>query len=193
MPLGSRAQAQRLWRRGFIAPRPLGSSRNRDWTSVPCIARRILNCWSTRETRLSIFESSLICFLPPLRVSSPLRGPESSCFCSQPFCHVPLPLLQREHYRWSLYQLIFIKCPELIGFVVSPRSVRRAATRHVAGRAGLEQGRWVCLHPHSVTCIRASPFICPSAITGEPQALPMELTWILKKLHMQRCLVLGTQ
>ena len=66
--MGSRAQAQQSWRvRSVVAARGLyrvqpqqlwhmglalwhvGSSRTRDRTSVPCISRRILNHWTTRE------------------------------------------------------------------------------------------------------------------------------------------------
>ena len=71
-----------------------------------------------------------------------------------------------------------LRAPARYSQYLAPRAIDacREARVRVAGRAGLEHGRWVCLHPRSVTCIRASPFICPSAITGEPQALPMELT-----------------
>ena len=47
--VGSRAWAQQLWRTGLVAPRYVGSSWIRDQTSVPCIGRWILNCWTTRE------------------------------------------------------------------------------------------------------------------------------------------------
>ena len=33
----------------LVAPRHVGSSRTRDQTSIPCIARQILNHWTTRE------------------------------------------------------------------------------------------------------------------------------------------------
>ena len=33
----------------LVAPWHVGSSRTRDRTSIPCIARRILNSWTTRE------------------------------------------------------------------------------------------------------------------------------------------------
>ena len=42
--VGSRAQAQLLWH--------VGSSGTRDETGVPCIARQILNHWTTREAPL---------------------------------------------------------------------------------------------------------------------------------------------
>ena len=51
MAHGSRAQAQKLWRMGLVAPRNVGSSRTRAWTHVPCIGRRILNCCATREAQ----------------------------------------------------------------------------------------------------------------------------------------------
>ena len=46
---GSRAQAQKLWRMGLVAPRHVGSSRTRAPTHVPCIGRWILNHCTTRE------------------------------------------------------------------------------------------------------------------------------------------------
>ena len=48
---GSRAQAQQLQHMGLVAPRPVGSSRTRARTRVPCIGRRILNHCATREAR----------------------------------------------------------------------------------------------------------------------------------------------
>ena len=53
--VGSRAQAQQLWRMGLVAPWHLGSSRTRARTCVPCIGRRILNHCATREARLFVF------------------------------------------------------------------------------------------------------------------------------------------
>ena len=47
--MGSRAQAQSLWRTGLVAPRHMGSSRTRARIRVPCIGRRILNHCATRE------------------------------------------------------------------------------------------------------------------------------------------------
>ena len=47
--VGSRAQAQELWRMGLVAPRHVGSSRTRARTLVPSIGRRILNHCATRE------------------------------------------------------------------------------------------------------------------------------------------------
>ena len=47
--VGSRAQAQQLWRTGLVAPRHVGSSRTRARTHVPCIGRQILNHCTTRE------------------------------------------------------------------------------------------------------------------------------------------------
>ena len=41
--------AQQLWHTGLVAPRPVGSSRTRDRTCVPCIGRQILNHCATRE------------------------------------------------------------------------------------------------------------------------------------------------
>ena len=46
-----------IWKglKGIIVLWPIGSSRTRDWTSVPCIARLILNPWTTREARVVHF------------------------------------------------------------------------------------------------------------------------------------------
>ena len=41
--------AQQLWRTGLLALQHMGSSRTRDPTCVPCIGRRILNHWTTKE------------------------------------------------------------------------------------------------------------------------------------------------
>ena len=43
------AQAQRLWRSGTVAPQHVGSQFSGDQTHVPCIARQVLNHWTTRE------------------------------------------------------------------------------------------------------------------------------------------------
>ena len=46
---GSRVNAQKLWCIGLVAPWRVESSWTRDWTSVPCTSRQILNYWTTRE------------------------------------------------------------------------------------------------------------------------------------------------
>ena len=46
---GSRAQSQKLWHAGLVAPRHVGSSWIRDRTRVSCIGRWILHHWATRE------------------------------------------------------------------------------------------------------------------------------------------------
>ena len=46
---GSRALAQQFWCRGLVVPQHVGPSRTRDLRGVPCIARWILNHWTTRE------------------------------------------------------------------------------------------------------------------------------------------------
>ena len=53
--VGSRAQAQKLWRTGLVAPWHVGSSRTRARTCVPCIGRRILNHCATREIPIYLF------------------------------------------------------------------------------------------------------------------------------------------
>ena len=47
-------QAQELWLTGLAVPRHTVSSRTRDQTHVPCIGKRILNHWTTREAHSSI-------------------------------------------------------------------------------------------------------------------------------------------
>ena len=53
--MGSREQAQQLWRMGLVAPRHVGSSRTRAQTHVPCIGRRVLNYCATREAHFFFF------------------------------------------------------------------------------------------------------------------------------------------
>ena len=51
---------------GLVAPRHLrivGSSQTRDRTHVPCIGRRILNHWATREVPFPPFLKDEICSL----------------------------------------------------------------------------------------------------------------------------------
>ena len=48
---GCRAQVQVLWCICLIALQHVGSSQTRGWTYVPCIARWILNHWTTREVQ----------------------------------------------------------------------------------------------------------------------------------------------
>ena len=45
------AWAQWLWPTGLVAPQHVGSSWTRDRTHVPCIGRRILIHWATREAQ----------------------------------------------------------------------------------------------------------------------------------------------
>ena len=53
--VGSRAQAQQLWRTGLVAPLHVGYSQTRDRTCVPCIGRWILNHCATREVPGTLF------------------------------------------------------------------------------------------------------------------------------------------
>ena len=53
--VGSRAQAQQLWRTGLVAPWHVGSSRTMARTRVPCIGRWILNHCTTREVPKYLF------------------------------------------------------------------------------------------------------------------------------------------
>ena len=48
LSMSSRVRTQ-LWPMGPVAPWHVGSSWTRDRTHVPCIGRRILNHWTTRE------------------------------------------------------------------------------------------------------------------------------------------------
>ena len=54
--VGSRVQAQQLWRMGLVAPRHVGSSRPRAQTRVPCVGRQILNHCTTREAQSEYFK-----------------------------------------------------------------------------------------------------------------------------------------
>ena len=58
--MGSRAQAQKLWRTGLVAPRHVGSSRIRDRTRVPCIGRRVLDHYATGEVPTVYFKDIYI-------------------------------------------------------------------------------------------------------------------------------------
>ena len=49
------ALAQGLWCTGLGALRRVGSSRTRDGSRVPCVGRRVLNPWATREVWLLFF------------------------------------------------------------------------------------------------------------------------------------------
>ena len=61
--MGSRAQAQQLWRTGLVAQWHVGSSRTRSPTHVPCIGRRILNHCATREVHLILNVYQVLYFL----------------------------------------------------------------------------------------------------------------------------------
>ena len=43
------SRLQKVLHMGFVAPQHVRSSQTRDQTGVPCIARRILNHWTTKE------------------------------------------------------------------------------------------------------------------------------------------------
>ena len=47
--------AQELWGTGLVAPQHVGPSWTTDQTSVPCIARQILNHWTTMEAPVVCF------------------------------------------------------------------------------------------------------------------------------------------
>ena len=48
------AWASELWLTGLVAPWYVGSSQTRDRVNVPCIARWILNHWTTRAALLTL-------------------------------------------------------------------------------------------------------------------------------------------
>ena len=60
--MGSRDWAQQLRVRGLVAPWHVGSSWTRDGTHVPCIGRRILIHWTTRE----VFMGNVNCLINEL-------------------------------------------------------------------------------------------------------------------------------
>ena len=100
---GSRAQAQQLWRKGFVAPRHVGSSRTRARTRVPCIGRWILNHCATREVPRMIFLREYI--------SSPtVYQPKQQNWEEKPKC---LPFSCSIQYReWFLLLLFFMFSPK---------------------------------------------------------------------------------
>ena len=56
--MGSRAQAQQLWRMGSAVLQHVGSSWTRARTRDPCIGRRILNHCTTREALDELLKST---------------------------------------------------------------------------------------------------------------------------------------
>ena len=55
------ARGLSFWCKGLVSPQHVGSSQTRDQTCVPCIGRRILNLWTTREVPSHKFERD--CFM----------------------------------------------------------------------------------------------------------------------------------
>ena len=49
--------AQKLWPKGLVPPRHVGSSQTRDWTGVPWISRQILIHCTTREVLALCFDA----------------------------------------------------------------------------------------------------------------------------------------
>ena len=71
----------------LVAPLHGGSSWTRDWTSVPCIGRQILNHWTTREVPPSTFTSMVKTIENPWPSCPPptmCMGPKSLIFGSHP-------------------------------------------------------------------------------------------------------------
>ena len=91
---GSRAQAQQLWCTGLAAPRPVGSSWTRDRTHVPCIGRRILIHWTTRQVLRSLDFNILANGRPylvdqELRLHASKAGGPGSIPGQETRCHIP--------------------------------------------------------------------------------------------------------
>ena len=55
-------QAQKLWRKGLVAPQHVGFSQTRARTYVPCIGRRILNHCATRKVPISLISLFILSF-----------------------------------------------------------------------------------------------------------------------------------
>ena len=102
---GSRAQAQKVWSTGLVAPRHVASSRTRDRAHVSCIGRRILCRWATWEP-LPWF-SWIYFLLVLLQVFNPLG-------INFVFFHIVLQLLSSIHQIFHtfppLWNSSFITC-----------------------------------------------------------------------------------
>ena len=85
--VGSRAQAQQLWRTGLVAPWHVRSSRARARTRVPCIGRRILNHCATRGALECSFKAVFI-------------TPESSCNIGVGFNKNYIDFVLKLHFRF---------------------------------------------------------------------------------------------
>ena len=111
---GCRAQAQKLWCTGLVAPQHLGSSWIGDQTCVSCISRRILHHWATREAPWSVFE---LIFKYTSRCG-PKFFFKKNCICISILvswgCHNKLP-----HIRWlkttEVYPLTVLEVRRLKG------------------------------------------------------------------------------
>ena len=77
-------ELQYLWRSGSVVgalgvscPQHVGSSQTRDQIRVPCIGKRILNHWTTREVSPSVPSKVLTLLFEPLLLFSLLllQGP----------------------------------------------------------------------------------------------------------------------
>ena len=92
----SRAEAQQQWHTGLVAPRPAGSSRTRDGTRVPCLGRRILYPWVTRDAQQGVFFFFFAEWTTHARKGLPLYSPckpflsswnvSVSCVLSTQYC-----------------------------------------------------------------------------------------------------------
>ena len=69
--MGSRVRAQKVWLTGLVAPQPVGSSWTRGRTTLPCVARLVLNYWTTRDAPKLAFEEPLWCHCVCLKPLSP--------------------------------------------------------------------------------------------------------------------------
>ena len=59
---------------GLVAPQHMGSSSTRDRTSVPCIARGILNHWTTREAQVVVLLTDVVRLILVVWESGGCRG-----------------------------------------------------------------------------------------------------------------------
>ena len=111
-----------LERTGLVSPRPVGSQfPTKDQTRVPCIGRRVLNHWITREVPLCCFLKALCsctCLLGPEHSPSLDHSPHPTHYLPTlqvrpehlPFLPgLPLPLSPSlPHYTWSLPLLYYL-------------------------------------------------------------------------------------
>ena len=120
--LSSGTQAQQLWHPGLAASGMWDpSSLTRDWTHAPCIGRRILNHWTTREVlRMAFFLQSSVgiflsfsynssCLWPPITIPPKARWPAVTTVPSitnPDVWHHPQTLLLNAPAPWHVIPLL---------------------------------------------------------------------------------------